>query len=48
VLAQGGGWLVKDLAEAAGKTYSPTYKSLRALEEKGLVARQGRLWSLKT
>jgi hypothetical protein len=47
VLAQGGGWLVKDLAEAAGKTYSPTYKSLRALEEKGLVARQGRLWSLK-
>lgn len=47
VLAQGGGWLVKDIAEAAGKTYNPTYKSLRAMEDKGLVTRAGRLWSLK-
>jgi hypothetical protein len=46
VLAQGGGWLVNDLADATSRGYHPTYKSLRLLEDKGLVARDGRLWRL--
>ena len=34
------------IADAQDRTYNPTYRSLQALEKKGLVTRDGRVWAL--
>lgn len=47
LLKQGGSWSTNDLATELGRGYHPAYRSLRDLETKGLIRRDGKRWTLQ-
>lgn len=46
VLSQGGSWAPKDIAKEIGEVYHTVYRKLQALEQRGKVKKDGRLWVL--
>jgi hypothetical protein len=48
LLGQGGSWTTHDVAEATGKPYNSTYKSLQRFEARGLITKSGKAWRLGT